>query len=68
MPTIDFSINDDDDNDDDDDDSDDDDDDDGGGKDCKYGILSKVWWKYDGGHDAIDDDNDIGDSKILAQV
>ena len=48
MPTIDFSINDDDD----------------GGKDCKYGILTKLWWKYDGDLDAIDDDNDIDDGLI----
>ena len=29
----------------------------GGGKCCKYGILTKLCWKYDGDHDAIDDDN-----------
>ena len=40
------------------------DDDDGGGKDCKYGILTKFWWKYDSGHDAIDDNNDIDDGLI----
>ena len=58
MPTIDFFINDDHDN---DDDNGDDDGGSGGGKDCKYDILTKLSWKYDGGHDAIDDANDIDD-------
>ena len=55
-------------NDDHDNNDDDDNDDDGGGsgdgKDCKYGILTKLWWKYDGGHDATDDVNDIDDGLI----
>ena len=50
--------------DDDDDCNDDDDGGSGGGVDCKYGILTKLWWKYDSGHDAIDDIEENGPGSV----